>query len=253
LVFLRVTAAAAAQEKQSVAVSSPRLTDRQLAVVKKAEAGSMLPKPVHDLRAGTYKYRGAVSLGGSAINIDVSITIAEENGTWKASDMVMMPTGEASDISTLEKSTLIVRKRTVQQGAATVEVNFSDSKATGTVDFNGKQKTIDVDLGGPLFADAAGSALTIGCLPLAEGYTASFRNFDLFKQTPQLMELKVAGSAQITVPAGTFDTFKVELASADGGADKSTLWIAKGSRTPVKASIMLSQIGGATLTEELLP
>ncbi len=34
--------------------------------------------------------------------------------------------------------------------------------------------------------------------------------------------------------AGTFDTFKIEITSADGGNDHETYWIAKDSRKAVK-------------------
>jgi len=38
----------------------------------------------------------------------------------------------------------------------------------------------------------------------------------------------------VTVPAGTFDSYKVELIANDGTGDKQTAWIAKDSRMPVK-------------------
>jgi hypothetical protein len=57
----------------------------------------------------------------------------------------------------------------------------------------------------------------------------------------------------VTVPAGPFDAYRVEITSGDGGADKTTVWIAKDSRNPVKVSEVLPQMGGATLTAELLP
>ena len=100
----------------------------------------------------------------------------------------------------------------------------------------------------PLLAGVAVAALL-----LAEGYTTTFRNFDVQKQKEKLVQLKVVGSESVTVPAGTFDTFKVELSSADGGADKETLWIAKDSRKPVKSSAVLGSMGGATVTKELVP
>ena len=103
-----------------------------------------------------------------------------------------------------------------------------------------------------LFADGGGSALSIGCLPLADGYTTTFRNFDLQKQKVKLMQLSVAGSETVTVPAGTFTTFRVELTSADGG-DRSTVWIAKDTRKPVKISAVIASMGGATMTAELVP
>ncbi|MBV9768372.1 MAG: DUF3108 domain-containing protein, partial [Bryobacterales bacterium] len=89
-------------------------------------------------------------------------------------------------------------------------------------------------------------------LPLADGYSTTFRNFDLQRQTVKLMQLQVAGSENVTVPAGTFDAFKVELSSADGGPDRSTVWIAKSARTPVKISAVMPEMGGAMLTAELI-
>ena len=55
----------------------------------------------------------------------------------------------------------------------------------------------------------------------------------------------------VTVPAGTFESYKLEVTSADGGSDKQTIWIAKESRKAVKASAVLASMGGATMTMEL--
>jgi hypothetical protein len=55
------------------------------------------------------------------------------------------------------------------------------------------------------------------------------------------------------VPAGTFDAYKVEISSADGGDDKETLWIARDSHKAVKESLVLASMGGAVLTQELVP
>jgi len=108
-------------------------------------------------------------------------------------------------------------------------------------------------LGGPLFASGAGGIESIACLPLAEGYTTSFRNFDVQTQKEKLMALKVAGVEKVTVAAGTFDSYKVEITSADGGTDKQTIWVAKDSRKPVKQEASLASMGGATMSMELVP
>jgi hypothetical protein len=71
------------------------------------------------------------------------------------------------------------------------------------------------------------------------------------KQKVKLMQLLVTGSEKITVPAGTFDAFKADITSGEGGAEKITVWIAKDSRKPVKISAVLPQMGGAVLTAEL--
>jgi len=161
--------------------------------------------------------------------------------------------GQAVDTTTLRKGSLSVRKHSIVQGPVTVTLDFFGNRATGNLSMNGQDKPISVDLGGPLFADAAGSDEAIGCLPLAQGYTATFRNFDVQKQKEKLLQLKVTGVESVTVAAGTFNAYKVEITSADGGSDKQTLWIAKDSRQPVKTSSVLASMGGATLTGELVP
>jgi hypothetical protein len=141
----------------------------------------------------------------------------------------------------------------VKQGPVTISLEFAGDKATGTMTMNGTDKPISADLGGPLFADAAGAQQSLGALPLADGYTTTYRNFDVQKQKVKLIQLKVTGVESVTVPAGTFDAYKVELSSADGGPDKATIWIAKDSRKPVKSSTVMAAMGGATLTTELMP
>ena len=82
----------------------------------------------------------------------------------------------------------------------------------------GPAKPVSVDLGGPVFADGAGASGVLATLPLAEGYTATFRNFDVQKQKASLKQVKVLGAEDVTVPAGTFKTWKVEITSAEGDA-----------------------------------
>jgi len=115
----------------------------------------------------------------------------------------------------------------------------------------GPAKSIGVDLGGDIFADGAGGLDVIAALPLAEGYATSFRNMDLQKQVLELKNLKVVGVESVTVPAGTFEAYKLEIISADNEADKATVWVAKDSRKVVKISAVLTAFNGAILTSEL--
>jgi dipeptidyl aminopeptidase/acylaminoacyl peptidase len=211
------------------------------------------PKPAMDLQAGEYKYQATIEAGGQHMALKIATTIKDDGGAWTATDVMDTPQGTATDTATLEKASLIVQKRNVKQGPVTIDLDFSGNKAAGKMNMNGQDKPISVDLGGPLFGDAAGGNQSIACLPLAEGYSTSFRNFDVQTQKVKLMQLKVAGVENVTVPAGTFDAFRVELASGDGGADKQTLWVAKDSHKVVKVSAVLASMGGAVLTEELMP
>jgi len=227
---------------------------KTVVLAKKLDAGAVgLPKPAVDLQAGTFKYQAKISAGGQEFAMTTSTTVKEENGKWVATGTMQSPMGEASDVTTLEKGTLVISKRTIKQGPAVIDITFSGNKATGTMNMNGQDRPISADLGGPIFADAACSDLAIAALPLADGYTTSFRNFDVRKQKEKLMQLKVVGVESVTVPAGTFDAYKVEVTSADGGSDKETLWIAKDSRKPVKTTAVLAEMGGAVVTQEMVP
>jgi hypothetical protein len=132
-------------------------------------------------------------------------------------------------------------------------MNMAPNKLSGSTNMNGQKTPIDADPGGVLFADGAGSYEVIASLPLAAGYSLSFRNFDIQKQKPQLKQLKVLGTESVTVPAGTFDAYKVEILAADNDADKQTVWIDKGSRKVLKISAVIPSLNGAVLTSELTP
>jgi len=227
---------------------------KTVVLAKKVEAGSVgVPKLAMDLQPGTYKYQARIEMGAQKISLTISTTIAEDGGAWSATDVMETPNGTVTETSTLEKGSLIARKLNLKQGPVAVDLDFAGDKAVGNMNMNGKDQPISVDLGGPLFADAAASKQSISCLPLAEGYTTTYRNFDVQKQKVKLMQLKVAGIDQVTVPAGTFDTYKVEISSADGGDDKETVWIARDSHKAVKESAVITSMGGAILTQELMP
>ncbi|HLY98161.1 MAG TPA: alpha/beta fold hydrolase [Candidatus Angelobacter sp.] len=226
---------------------------KTVVLAKKVDANAVgTPKPVADLQSSSSKYQVKISVNGQEIPLSLSTTIKEDNGAWMATDILDTPNGQVVDTAVIEKGSLIVRKQSVKQGPVSVNLDFAGDKASGSMSMNGQDRPISVDLGGPLFADAAGSPQVIACLPLAEGYTATYRNFDVQQQKVKLMQLKVAGVESVTVPAGTFNAFRVEISSADGGNDKETVWIAKDSRKPVKSSAVLAQMGGAVLTSELL-
>ena len=220
---------------------------------KMMSASAEVPKPAVDLRPGTYNYKASIALGGQEIPLTVTTDVKEENGAWTVNETAKTPQGPIVDVSTIEKGSLLLKRRWIQQGPLTIEMNVGPNKLTGTTNMNGQSTPIDADPGGALFADGAGTFEVIASLPLADGYSLSFRNFDLIKQKPQMKQLKVVGTESVTVPAGTFDAYKLEIVAADNDADKQTVWIDKGSRKVLKISAVLPNLNGAVLTSELTP
>ena len=214
---------------------------------------SELPKPAVDLQPGTYNYKASIALQGQSIPLTLKTDIKEENGAWTVNQTAQTPQGEIVDISTIEKGSLLLKRRWIKQGPMTIEMDVAPTQVTGKTTMNGQVTPLAVETGGALFADGAGTFEVIASLPLADGYSLSFRNFDLQKQKAQIKQLKVVGTESLTVPAGTFDAYKIEIVDTSNDADKQTVWIDKGSRKVLKISAVLPSLNGAILTSELTP
>jgi dienelactone hydrolase len=214
-----------------------------------------IPEVTETLKPGTYRYDGKVAMGPQQMALKLSTTISDAGDTWLAVETMETPMGVMLDTVTLDKGDLTLSQRSIRQGPLAIAVKFSDNQAAGTTEMDGANEPFSVDIDGQIFADGAGSSFVLGCLPLSAGYSTVFRNFDVQKQKTKLIQLEVAATEKVTVPAGEFDAFRVELASADGGPDKSTVWIAQNklsdTRVPVKIVTLMAEMGGATLTAEL--
>jgi len=209
-----------------------------------------VPKVAFDLQPGSLGYKARVEMGGQTTEFTQSVGIKADGNTWIVTETATTPGNTVTDRTVLEKGSLVLKRRSVWQGPVTVEFEVKDNKAVGEIKMSGQVMPIAIDLGGPLFADGAGAYQVIGSLALAEGYTTSFRNLDLQTQKVTVQELTVVGSEQVTVPAGTFETFKVELSWPDDGT-KTTLWINKADHRMVKLNSVMPRQNGATLTSEL--
>jgi dienelactone hydrolase len=240
---------------------SPAITERMAVLAvdpktvqlsRKVEVAASSPKPAVDLTAGTSTYKARLEAGGQTIPIDVTHTVAGGDGVWLVTETATMPMGTMSEESTIGKGTLIVQKRVMHQGPASVEVAFANDKAAGKMSVNGQDRPITADLGGVIFADGASTNDAIAALPLAEGYTTTFRNFDVMRQQVKPRVLKVVGSEKVTVPAGEFDAWKVSVTPAEGTGETTTLWVNKADRRVVKITNVLPEMNGATATAELV-
>ena len=236
----------------------------------------VLPKPAVEPSAGTWKYKSRDDIPGNpdAVNTysTFSFTIKDDGGSWTVTTAWEFPEGPVTDISTLDKGTLVLRKESFKHflhpeqpwKPVAVNLDFTANKVSGIMKYVDRQeKPVAVDLSGPLFSGL--TELTVACLPLADRYSTSFRYFDIERlalnphapDKEKLLELKVAGREPVTVPAGTFDSWKVELTSPDRSY-KETVWIAKDSRVPVKTFTVITwkkgaRKGTASTTTEMVP
>jgi hypothetical protein len=238
-----------------VAKRLPEITvDPKTVTLTKAvdTAAVKVPAASQPLVAGSSSYNASIALGGQTMKMETMTTVAEQGDAWLVTETAKTPQGDVSDVSLLDKKTLAVRTREIKQGPVNIKLSFEGGKASGNFSMGGQEKPIAVDLGGTLFGDGAGAFPSIAALPLKEGYSTTFRNFDVMKQKPALKQAKVTAVEEVTVPAGTFKAWKVEIASAEGEPGQQTVWIDTASRRVLKTSATLPQMGGAVATAELV-
>lgn len=116
-------------------------------------------------------------------------------------------------------------------------VTFASSKATGSVATPTPQGvqtvTVNADVpAGAIESNAVSAAITL--LPWSAGAKHTLPVFNPAKNAVQAMTFTVTGSESVTVPAGTFDAWKVE---SSGGEQPLVLWIAKSPARVVKQAI----------------
>jgi dipeptidyl aminopeptidase/acylaminoacyl peptidase len=210
-----------------------------------------MPAPSHPIESAPANYAVTISLGAQSMKMESTNTVAESGGTITVTESMKTPQGEVSDVSALDKATLAVKTREVKQGPMVVTLTFDGGKATGSAAMGGPAQPISADTGGPIFADGPATFRSIAALPLKEGYTTTFRNFDAMKRKAGVKQAKVIGLEDVTVPAGTFKAWKVEIKSAEGEPGDQTVWIDSTSRRVVKISATLPEMGGAIATMEL--
>lgn len=207
------------------------------------------PTPVADLAAMKANYSATIALGAQSIAMKITQEAREENGAWVFVETADTPMGAATDSAIIEKGSLRLKKRTVKQGPADIALDFSNAAVTGTMTVNGQARPMNIALDGPVFADGPGSHAVVARLPLAAGYTTSFRNVNVQTQKVEVKQLTVASRESVTVPAGTFDAWKVEIKGEDGAL--TTLWVDAASRQVAKITAVLPAMNGAVLTAEL--
>jgi hypothetical protein len=128
-----------------------------------------------------------------------------------------------------------------------IDVAYGRGRAKGTATTPGPQgmRTITVDTTVPAGAvdDNALQSL-LPALPLGAGKSFQVPVFASGQGTSKVMTVTVSGSESVTVPAGTFDAWKVDVA---GGQVPVTFWVSRADPRVVKMGF-----AGAPMAFELV-
>jgi hypothetical protein len=215
----------------------------------KAASTAAAPTPIEALANSTLKYKATIDAGGQKIEIHTTTAIQRNDATVSIVDTSTTPMGESIDKGVYDRKTLQLTERSVAAGPMSINYKIENNKASGEMSMNGQTRPIAIDLGGATLGDGPGAGNVLAALPLADGYSVALRSINLMAMQTATSQLKVVAIESVTVPAGTFECFKVEVEGTDGS--KSTHWIAKAPRKLIKSITTSPQLGGGSLTSEL--
>lgn len=238
----------------------PEVAKRQQAIIvdvktvkvadASASAPTALPKPSSDLQAGKYSYAFTMTMGAQNMTMDMNREVKFENGKWSVTDAIKSAMGDIAEQNLIEAKTLKCLQRNVKQGPVTVALTYTDKAITGSMDIgNGQKKPIDVKLNNPIIIDGAGSDLVIARLPLQENSSTVIEMLDIQTSQIKKYEVKLLGTEKITVPAGSFDTYKISVNQVDGG-EKTTYWISSADKSMIRTEAIVPQMGNAKMVAE---
>jgi len=224
------------------------------------ETAKTAPLPAVDtanLKPAKMTYTGKAAVAGQEIDLEMIIDLVQakrgDRGVWRIIGEQKSMMGSATDTFDVDQKTLMPVYRGVKQAGTTVRLNYSDKAIDGMITMPGREMPLKSELEAPVYGSDTALDLVIASLPLAEGYKCSFRTFDLLSQAVKVMTLEVKGVEEVTVPAGTFKTFKVELKNMDGEPGGGTIFVDTNKpRCVVRSEMELPpMMGGGTVTSEL--
>ncbi|MEL6444549.1 MAG: S9 family peptidase [Bacteroidota bacterium] len=205
-------------------------------------------------------YNVVMNIRGQAMPLDGArriITAIEHEGqpAYAIVDHATLPAAMGGmalrDSFVVAQGTLKPLARTMNQGQMSIEMGYSDATIEGLMSAPQGSMPMSMALDAPVVADGLAMEAALGTLPLEVGYTAQYSAFAPATQQVQDHIVTVTGMETVEVPAGTFETFVVEIDKVDA-TDDMTLYIDAETRVGVKSTSTLpAQMGGGTVVSEL--
>jgi len=221
------------------------------------DAARTTPLPAVDIdrvRTGASTLKATLSMSGQEMELTAVRSVEQtDDGNVRVHSETQGPMGSATDTYVLDAASLLPERRDIAQGPATIEVEYSASEVTGTIQA-GQEIPISVSLDAPAFGADAALETAVLAMPLEEGYRTTVRAVEIgMQQRVRFHSVAVEGSESVSVPAGDFEVWKVAVQPIDGEGGGQTLWVTRETpRVTVKSETVLPpQMGGATVKSEL--
>jgi hypothetical protein len=215
-----------------------------------------------NVEPATMSYDIVMNVQGQAIpfeNPTREVALVEHDGqpalaiVDRATLPPMMGSAAVLDSFVVARADFAPLYRKLQQGPASIDLTYADGEVQGTMTQGGQSMPFTSSLDRPIVADNQALEVALSTLPLEEGTEATFATYSPTpgRQGVETYTMTVTGMEEVAVPAGTYQTYVVELDKADSTED-TTLYLDAETGMLVKSTSALpAQMGGGTVVAEL--
>ncbi|NNF06113.1 MAG: prolyl oligopeptidase family serine peptidase [Candidatus Eisenbacteria bacterium] len=245
-------------EEITVDVNSVTLPDAsEKELMANAETAPLPAADGGKLEELSYAYDMSLEMGAQTMEMEMSRVLEEVKvdgkSVWRITDVAKTPMGTMTDEFDVDKKTLKPLQRKMG-GMGDMQLTYSDDAIVGNMKGMGQSTDINIDLKAPVLGDGPGLVIALAGLPLAKGYSTVMRTLDAQTQKVRPFKLEVSDSETVTVPAGSFETFVIDLTPLDG--DPSGTAIIHVTQTAPHNVVrgkykMPAMMGGGWLTTQL--
>lgn len=177
------------------------------------------------LKPATLSYDATVKTENRSLNLSATQTFAKTStggtDTWTLVNKIKTPRGTSTDSLIVDRSSLLPLSRH-QSGGASMELSYTGPSASdttsvsGTMTRGGQSVPISKRLKGPTLAGGVHDVIALGAMPLQPGFSTTLRVFSPRDQATKRAEFEVTGTETVDTPAGSFETYVVDLNVGDG-------------------------------------
>ena len=181
---------------------------------------------------GAFVFTSNIEFPGNAISMDIKRTINRQTDEGRAVLEIQSDSssamGEISDRFVLDGNTLRPIRREIQQGQASINIAYDSREVTGAISMGTNEIPISIELEAPVLGSDAALEATLAGMSLQDGFRTPLRYAEVgMQQRIRFFQLTVDGQETVEVPAGSFETWKVELKPLDDEGGEQTYWITR--------------------------
>jgi hypothetical protein len=182
------------------------------------------------LKPATLTYDATMKMKGRSRNLSSTLTYVKTTtsgtDTWTLVNKIKTSRGTSTDSLIADRSSLLPVSRHRRGGAGmdltytgpseSGETEAGSTMVSGTVKPGGQSRQISTSVKGPTLAGGLHDVIALGAMPLEPGFEATLQVFSPQDQATKRAEFETVGTETVETPAGSFETYVVDLDVGDG-------------------------------------